>query len=86
MGVFSNVNDPQIRRGEMRSRFAKGVVLGAMVVTTAGSWAAAAELEVGDQAPAFTLEASDGRTYSLEDFKGTKPVVLAWFPKAFTGG
>jgi len=28
---------------------------------------------------------SDGKTYSLADLKG-KTVVLAWFPKAFTGG
>jgi hypothetical protein len=44
-----------------------------------------ATLNVGDPAPAFTLPASDGKTHSLADFKG-KTVVLAWFPKAFTGG
>lgn len=44
------------------------------------------ELRPGDPAPAFTLPGSDGRTYSLADFKGKQPVVLAWFPKAFTGG
>lgn len=44
-----------------------------------------AELKVGDQAPDFTLPASDGKTYTLKDLKG-KWVVLAWFPKAFTGG
>ena len=44
-----------------------------------------ATLNVGDPAPAFTLPASDGQTYSLADFKG-KTIVLAWFPKAFTGG
>jgi len=43
------------------------------------------ELKVGDQAPDFSLPGSDGKTYSLADFKG-KTVVLAWFPKAFTGG
>lgn len=44
------------------------------------------ELNVGDAAPDFTLEASDGRTYTLSDFRGRQPVVLAWFPKAFTPG
>ena len=45
-----------------------------------------AELKVGDQAPDFTLPATDGKTYTLsKDLKG-KWVVLAWFPKAFTGG
>ncbi len=54
------------------------------VIIVAG--AAAAELKVGDPAPAFSLKGSDGKTYSLEQFKGKSPVVIAWFPKAFTGG
>ena len=45
-----------------------------------------AELKVGDAAPDFKLRGSDGKTYSLADFKGKQPVVVAWFPKAFTGG
>jgi peroxiredoxin Q/BCP len=44
------------------------------------------ELKPGDVAPAFALPGSDGKTYNLSDFKGKKAVVLAWFPKAFTGG
>ncbi len=48
--------------------------------------AAAAELKVGDNAPDFTLQASDGKTYKLSDFKGKQAVVVAWFPKAFTQG
>ena len=44
------------------------------------------ELKVGDQAPDFSLQASDGKTYKLSDFKGKKAVVLAWFPKAYTQG
>lgn len=44
------------------------------------------ELKVGDKAPDFTLQATDGKTYSLsKDLKG-RWVVLAWFPKAFTAG
>ena len=43
------------------------------------------ELKVGDAAPAFSLPGSDGKTHKLSDHKG-KAVVLAWFPKAFTGG
>jgi len=43
------------------------------------------ELKVGDKAPDFSMVGSDGKTYSLADLKG-KAVVLAWFPKAFTGG
>ena len=48
--------------------------------------APAAELQVGDPAPDFTLAGSDGKTYTLSQFKGKKAVVLAWFPKAFTSG
>lgn len=47
--------------------------------------AGAQELKVGDVAPDFTLQASDGQTYTLSKLRG-KTVVLAWFPKAFTGG
>ena len=40
----------------------------------------------GDAAPAFALESSRGGTIRLTDFEGSKTVVLAFFPKAFTGG
>ena len=44
------------------------------------------ELKPGDDAPDFTLPGSDGRSYHVRDFRGTRGVVIAWFPKAFTGG
>jgi peroxiredoxin len=43
-------------------------------------------LQVGDKAPAFSLAGSDGKTHSLEDHAGRRAVVVAWYPKAFTGG
>jgi peroxiredoxin Q/BCP len=43
-------------------------------------------LKVGDPAPAFSLPGSDGKTHTLEQDKGQRAVVIAWFPKAFTGG
>lgn len=46
----------------------------------------AAPPSVGDDAPELTLQASDGKEYSLSQFKGKQPVVIAWFPKAFTRG
>ena len=49
------------------------------------SGAEAQELGAGDQAPGFALPGSDGKTHRLADYSG-KTVVLAWFPKAFTGG
>lgn len=47
---------------------------------------AASALEVGDKAPDFALQASDGNTYTAAQFQGEKPMVIAFFPKAFTGG
>jgi peroxiredoxin Q/BCP len=44
------------------------------------------KLRVGDIAPEFTLPGSDGKTHSLSDHVGKRAVVIAWFPKAFTGG
>lgn len=43
-------------------------------------------LGVGDKMPEFSLPASDGNTYTLSEFHGKKPVVVAFFPKAFTPG
>ena len=40
----------------------------------------------GDKAPDFKLPGSDGKEYSLKQFTGKQAVVIAWFPKAFTGG
>ncbi len=48
--------------------------------------AGAASLEAGAKAPDFTLQGSDGKTYTLSQFVGKQGVVLAWFPKAFTPG
>lgn len=46
----------------------------------------ASSLQVGDAAPDFSLAATDGKTYTLSDFKGKQAVVIAWFPKAYTSG
>jgi len=64
------------------------VVIGLSLVglAMAAGPASAGDLKVGDQAPNFKLQASDGKTYQLSDFKGKESVVLAWFPKAFTQG
>jgi len=71
------------------SYFAKGLVkvaAAAFVAAVTLSSQFAMALEVGDKAPDFQLQASDGMTYSLSQFAGEKPVVIAFFPKAFTGG
>jgi len=62
-------------------------LLAALVVLLAvGNAARAADLAVGSAAPEFTLQGSDGKTYTLAQFAGKEGVVLAWFPKAFTPG
>ena len=60
---------------------AAGLALGSLT-----SVVQAAELKAGDAAPAFELAGSDGKTYKLADFQDQKVIVIAWFPKAFTGG
>jgi peroxiredoxin Q/BCP len=66
----------------MRALFIASLVLG--LATTA--MAQTVDLKVGDQAPNFKLQATDGKTYQLSDFKGKQAVVVAWFPAAFTRG
>ena len=45
-----------------------------------------AEAIVGSAAPDFELQGSDGSTYTLSQFKDKQSVVIAFFPKVFTGG
>ena len=46
----------------------------------------AVTLAVGAPAPDFSLTGSDGKTHTLAELRGQRAIVLAWFPKAFTGG
>ena len=64
----------------------KTMLFGLLAVFAAVAVAVAEPLKVGDDAPNFELKGSDGKTYKLSDFKGKKAVVIAWYPKAFTGG
>ena len=65
------------------------ILVGVLVVLAVAMFGVASvqaqDLMPGDQAPAFELPGSDGANHSLADYQG-KTVVLAWFPKAFTGG
>jgi len=45
-----------------------------------------ADIKVGDMAPDFKLQGSDGQIYTLSQFRNKQNVVIAWFPKAFTSG
>jgi peroxiredoxin Q/BCP len=74
--------------GHLSSRhlFARGGAAAALVLALGVHVVAADELKVGDLAPEFSLPGSDGRQHSLAEHRGERVVVLAWFPKAFTGG
>ena len=58
----------------------------AMLAMMSSGGMAHGEVAVGDDAPPFELIGSDGKTYTNEQFKGKKAIVIAWYPKAFTGG
>jgi peroxiredoxin Q/BCP len=70
----------------LKTVFAALAAAAALTAALVAQSPAAVTLKVGDQAPDFTLKASDGKTYSLADYRGKKAVVVAWFPKAFTQG
>ena len=76
---------PATKGDQTMRKMISTLVLG-MILSAGGYQANAADLKVGDAAPEFTLKGSDGKTYKLSSFKGKQAVVLAWFPKAFTGG
>jgi len=44
------------------------------------------DLKVGDMAPNFNLQATNGKFYQLSDYRNKQMVVLAWYPMANTRG
>jgi len=65
----------------LRTLFYSLAILSLLVAPVMGG-----QLSVGDEAPDFKMAGSDGKVYTLKQFAGKTPVVIAWFPKAFTGG
>jgi peroxiredoxin Q/BCP len=63
-----------------------GIVAGLFAMAVSYSSAHAEPLKKGETAPDFELVGSDGKTYQLSELTKDKVVVIAWFPKAFTGG
>ncbi len=65
-----------------------GLALCAIFFSTSllGQATGSTTLKVGDTPPDFTLPSTDGGKVHLADLLGKGPVVLAFFPAAFTGG
>ncbi len=68
----------------MKSNLFFTVLFSGVVLAMSGS--VNAEIKVGDDVPDFKMVGSDGKTYSNKDFIGKQALVIAWYPKAFTGG
>jgi len=62
------------------------ILAGAAFFVFATTMTTKADLAAGDDAPDFSLQGSDGKMYRVSEFKGKQAMVVAWYPKAFTGG
>ena len=60
-----------------------GIVNSLILASCGGN---AENLKVGMTAPNFTLQDSDGNTYTLSEYKDKSPVVVYFYPKANTPG
>jgi len=63
-------------------RFVPIVVLALATLASAES----RPVKVGDAAPGFSLKDQNGKPVALSDFEGKRAVVIAFYPKSFTGG
>jgi peroxiredoxin len=74
-----------MRRFAIAAAVSVGLTTLAFAQTQSPTPAPELKVKAGDPAPDFSLPGTDGKTHKLSDYKG-KTLVLAWFPKAFTGG
>ena len=85
MGALGALESADLKEGRSMSMISRrAAILAGAAAVVAGR--AVGALAVGDEAPDFTLPGSDGSKATLSSFKGKKNIVLAFFPKAFTGG
>lgn len=57
-----------------------------MVMLMLAGLLSSATPKVGDVAPDFTVVDTDGRSHHLDEMVKQGTVIVAFFPKAFTGG
>lgn len=68
-------------------RFGRDLLSVALILVCATAFAEETKVaKEGEKAPEFKLKGTDGKEYSLKQFAGKQAVVIAWFPKAKTGG
>jgi peroxiredoxin Q/BCP len=60
--------------------------MGIAAMSLLGMLLGSAALKVGDRAPDFTLPDTEGRPVTLSKLLESGPVILAFYPKAFTPG
>ena len=60
-------------------------LFGSAILTLLISSPVLADVEVGQTAPNFALPDQAGKIHHLTDYRG-KTVILAFYPKDFTGG
>lgn len=64
-----------------------GAAAAVLVAATGAAWSEDPPApQVGDKAPNFKLKGTDDKEYTLDQFKGKSAVIVAWYPKALTGG
>ena len=74
---------PRSRRGRVIGVWMATACVFALLTVAPQGGAEDPVLKPGDLAPDFTLPGTDGRTHTLAEHRGVRPVVIAWFPKAF---
>ena len=57
-----------------------------MMIGRVAAMAFFGSMSVGEVAPDFTVKDTDGTSWTLSKMVEQGPVVVAFFPKAFTGG
>lgn len=57
-----------------------------LIPSLVAGFLSAATPQAGDVAPDFTAQDTEGRSHVLSEMVKQGPVILAFFPKAFTGG
>ena len=60
------------------------IVLGLMLATALAGPSRTTALEVGEQAPDFTLPSTTGKEISLSQFRGKQPVLIEFYGQDFS--